>query len=658
MKELEIDIETQSDRDIKKCGVYAYADSPHFAVTLFSVSVDGGVVQLYDLTAGDVIPDEILNALIDESIIKRAFNVQFERVCLSKYLQVHYPEIFSGYSINEDTVYDYLNPRSWQCTMIHARYLGLPSSLAQVGEVLKLQQQKLTEGKALIKFFCVPYDYENGVPLFHNPANYPEKWELFKKYNIRDVESELEIDRRLSKYPIPDNIWEEFYLDQEINDRGIAVDMEFVEAALMLDGQAKAKLSADMRRLTGIENPNSVYQLLDWLEKQGYASDTLDKAKVKEMLKTAKEPVKTVLEIRQQLSKSSVKKYTAMQTAVCSDQRARGMFSFYGANRTGRFSGKIIQLQNLPQNHIPDLTDARNTVKYGYYDEVEMLYDDVPDTLSQLIRTAFVPRKGYKFVVADFSAIEARVIAWLAKEQWRMDVFRDGGDIYCASASHMFGVPVEKHGVNAHLRQKGKVAELACGYGGSVGAMKAMGGSEMGLSDAELKQIVDDWRAASPHIVDLWWSVDRAVKKAVKEKTTTATHGICFIYEKGFLFIELPSSRRLAYVKPKIGENKFGGESVYYRGIGANKKWDWLESYGPKFVENIVQAIARDLLFYAMQTLSHCFIVAHVHDEIIIEADKRLSVAAVCEQMARTPAWAKGLLLNADGYECEYYKKD
>lgn len=658
MKELEIDIETKSDRDIVKCGVYAYADSPHFAVTLFSVSVDGGVVQLYDLTAGDEIPSEILNALVDECIIKRAFNVQFERVCLSKYLRVHYPEIFSSYSIDEDTVHDYLSPRSWQCTMIHARYLGLPSSLAQVGEVLKLQQQKMTEGKALIKFFCVPYDYENGVPLFHNPADYPDKWKLFKKYNIRDVEAELEIDRRLSKYPVPDNIWEEFYLDQEINDRGIAVDMEFVEAALVLDGQAKEKLSADMRWLTGIENPNSVYQLLDWLEKQGYASDTLDKAKVKELLKTAKDPVKSVLEIRQQLSRSSVRKYTAMQTAVCFDHRARGMFSFYGANRTGRFSGKIIQLQNLPQNHIPDLTDARNTVKYGYYDEVEMLYDDVPDTLSQLIRTAFVPRKGYKFVVADFSAIEARVIAWLAGEKWVLDTFASGGDIYCATASRMFHCNVVKNGENGELRQKGKQATLSCSYGGSVGALKAMGAIENGMKEEELQPLVESWREANPNIVNLWWSVDRAVKKAVKEKTATTTHGIRFIYEKGFLFIELPSGRRLAYVKPKIGENKFGGESVTYMGIGNQKKWERIESYGPKFVENIVQAIARDLLFYAMQTLSHCFIVATVHDEIIIEADRRMSVEAVCEQMARIPAWANGLLLRADGYECEYYRKD
>lgn len=513
-------------------------------------------------------------------------------------------------------------------------------------------------GKGTYKVFCVPYDTINGVPQFHSPADYPDKWETFKTYNKRDVEAEMEIDRKLSRFPVHDFLWREFYLDQEINDRGILVDMELADAAITLDEQSKAKLTSEMQRLTGVENPNSVYQLLDWLEKQGYKSDSLGKAQVQELIKTAKEPVKSVLEMRLQLSKSSVKKYTAMKTAVCSDNRVRGMFSFYGASRTGRYCSKIVQLQNLPQNHIPDLTEAREIVKHGYHNEIEMLYDDVPDTLSQLIRTAFIPRLGKKFIVADFSAIEARVIAWLAGEEWRMQAFANGEDIYCASASKMFGVPVVKHGENGHLRQKGKVAELACGYGGSVGAMKAMGADSLGLSDAELKQIVTDWREASPHITDLWWSVDRAVKKAVKEKTTTETHGLIFSYESGFLFIKLPSGRRLAYAKPRIGENQFGGESVTYMGINAQKKWDRLESYGPKFVENVVQGIARDLLLYSMQTLSHCFIVGHVHDELIIEADRRMSVQAVCQQMARTPAWAEGLILRADGYECEYYKKD
>lgn len=658
MKELEIDIETKSNRDITKCGVYAYADSPYFDILLFSYSIDDDAVQVVDIANGEKIPDGILKALTDEAIIKRAFNVNFERVCLSRYIAKNFPAYFQNYSIKEDTVGNYLSPVNWHCTMIHCRTLGLPSSLAEVGKVLNLEQQKMAEGKALIKYFCVPYDTIDGIPQFHSPADAPEKWKVFKEYNKCDVEAELAIDRKLSKYPVPDFIWEEFYLDQEINDRGIAVDMELVEAAITLDAQAKAKLSEDMRRLTGIENPNSVYQLLDWLEQQEYSSDSLGKAQVKELLKTAKEPVRSVLEMRLQLSKSSVKKYTAMKTALCSDGRVRGMFSFYGASRTGRQSSKIIQIQNLPQNHITDLTEAREIIKYGYFDEIEMLYDDVPVTLSQLIRTAFVPRKGYKFIVADFSAIEARVIAWLSGEQWRMDAFAKGEDIYCASASQMFGVPVVKHGVNGHLRQKGKVAELACGYGGSVGAMKAMGGSDMGLSDDELKQIVTDWRNASPHITALWWDVDRAVKKAIKEKTSTETHGIKFTYESGFLFIKLPSGRRLAYVKPKIGENKFGGESVTYMEVGMSKKWERLESYGPKFVENIVQAIARDILFYSMKTLSHCFMVATVHDEIIIECDKRMSLEAVCEQMGRTPPWAKGLLLRADGYECEYYKKD
>ena len=653
-----IDIETKSDKDITKCGVYAYADSPYFDILLFAYSVDGQPVQVVDSASGEKLPTEILKALADEKTIKRAFNVNFERVCLSRYLQKNYPQYFQSYSINEDTVGDYLNPEGWQCTMIHSRTLGLPSSLAEVGTVLGIEQQKMSVGKTLIKFFCTPYDVADGVPQFHSPADYPDKWEIFKAYNKRDVEAEMEIDKKLSRFPVPDFLWEDFYLDQEINDRGILVDMELANAAITLDEQSKAKLTSEMQRLTGVENPNSVYQLLDWLEKQGYKSDSLGKAQVKELIKNAKEPVRSVLEMRLQLSKSSVKKYTAMKTAVCSDNRVRGMFSFYGASRTGRYCSKIVQLQNLPQNHIPDLTEAREIVKYGYHDEIEMLYDDVPDTLSQLIRTAFIPRPGMKFIVADFSAIEARVIAWLAGEEWRIKAFENGEDIYCASASKMFGVPVVKHGENGHLRQKGKVAELACGYGGSVGAMKAMGADSLGLSDTELKQIVTDWREASPHITDLWWSVDRAVKKAVKEKTTTETHGLTFSYESGFLFIELPSGRRLAYAKPRIGENQFGGESVTYMGINAQKKWDRLESYGPKFVENIVQGIARDLLMYSMHTLSHCFIVGHVHDEIIIEADRRMSVEEVCQQMARTPAWTEGLILRADGYECEYYKKD
>lgn len=653
-----IDIETRSDKDISKCGVYAYTDTPYFDILLFAYSIDGQPVQVVDTANGEEIPENVLAALADENVVKRAFNCNFERVCLSKYLRENYPQYFQSYSIDEDTVGDFLNPESWHCSMIHARTLGLPSSLAEVGKVLGIEQQKMTDGKALVKFFCVPYDTIDGVPQFHSPTDYPDKWEIFKAYNKRDVEAELEIDRKLSRFPVPDFIWQEFYLDQEINDRGILVDMQLVDKAINLDAKAKEELTAEVQKLTGVENPNSVYQLLDWLETQGYKSNSLGKTQVLELIKTAKEPVKSVLQMRLQLSKSSVKKYTAMKNTACSDNRARGMFSFYGASRTGRWAGRNVQLQNLPQNHLPDLTEARELVKYSSFDSIQMLYDDVPDTLSQLIRTAFIPRQGMKFIVADFSAVEARVIAWLAGEEWRMKAFANGEDIYCASASKMFGVPVVKHGENGHLRQKGKISELACGFGGSVGAMKAMGADSLGLSDTELKQIVTDWREASPHITELWWAVDRAVKKAVKEKTATKTHGLLFSYEAGFLFIRLPSGRRLAYAKPYIGKNKFGGESVTYMGINAQKKWDRLESYGPKFVENCVQGIARDLLMYSMQTLSQYFIVGHIHDEMIIECPKGTKLDEICQQMARTPDWAKGLLLRADGYECSFYKKD
>lgn len=651
-----IDIETKSDKDISKCGIYAYTDTPYFDILLFAYSIDGQPVQVVDMANGEEIPENVLAALVDENVIKKAFNVNFERVCLSKYLRKNYPQYFQSYSIDEDTVGDFLNPESWHCSMIHARTLGLPSSLAEVGKVLGIEQQKMTEGKALIKFFCVPYDTIDGVPQFHSPTDYPDKWEIFKAYNKRDVEAELEIDRRLSRFPVPDFLWKEFYLDQEINDRGILVDMQLADKAIGLDAKAKEELTAEVQKLTGVENPNSVYQLLDWLETQGYKSDSLGKTQVLELIKTAKEPVKSVLQMRLQLSKSSVKKYTAMKNTACSDNRARGMFSFYGASRTGRWAGRNVQLQNLPQNHLPDLTEARELVKYSSFEDIQMLYDDVPDTLSQLIRTAFIPRQGMKFIVADFSAIEARVIAWLAGEEWRMKAFANGEDIYCASASKMFGVPVVKHGENGHLRQKGKISELACGFGGSVGAMKAMGGAEM--SDAELKQLVTDWRTASPHIVQLWWDVENAAIKAVRDKTETETHGIHFSYESGFLFIKLLSGRRLAYVKPRIGENRFGGDSITYEGIGTGRKWERLETYSGKLVENIVQATARDLLFYSMQTLSQHFIVGHIHDEMIIECPKGTKLDEICQQMARTPDWAKGLLLRADGYECSFYKKD
>lgn len=950
MKTLSIDIESFSDVDLKKCGVYRYAESPAFEILLFGYSVDGGDVRVVDLACGEKIPAEIIAALSDENVTKWAFNAMFERVCLSRYLG------------------EWLEPEGWHCTMVWSATLGLPLSLESVGAALGLEKQKLTEGKDLIRYFCVPCKptKTNGRRTRNLPEHDTQRWELFKAYNFRDVEAEMQIQQRLSKFPVPDFVWEEYRLDQEINDRGIGVDMELVRQAIAMDEQSKAELSAAMQELTSLENPNSVQQMKQWLADNGLETESLDKKAVAGLLKDAPEPLKTVLSLRQQLAKSSVKKYTAMENAVCSDSRAHGMFQFYGANRTGRFcltgdhevltdkgwvrldewhggkiacwnpngeavsfqkanalnfpykgvmyeycdkrisqistpehkmyvkrryggewmvdtvenmecyrpsipftgyrqttsgmehsilrvlvmvqadgcfaddgsvllgftklrkverckmllravgitftyrvyeenprprhqfkiisrnvplwlrifrnktfdtwlfdesadvffdelvywdgyrsaknsiqyvtcnkqnadivqafahitgraaqlkvkdrreehpnwsvayvldiwltpknchevrnkpkkfqfegtvycaetstgffvvrrngrvwvtgnSGRLIQLQNLPQNHMPDLAQARALVRSGNYEALSLLYEDVPDTLSQLIRTAFVPQDGRKFIVADFSAIEARVIAWFAGERWRLKVFENGGDIYCASASQMFGVPVEKHGVNGHLRQKGKIAELALGYGGSVGALKSMGALEMGLTEEELQPLVDAWRNSNPMITQFWWEVDRAVKECIKKRLPTETHGIRFSYQSGMMFITLPSGRRLAYVKPRIGENIFGGESVTYMGVGGTKKWERLESYGPKFVENIVQATARDILCYAMQTLKNCAIVAHVHDELIIEADRRMSLAAVCEQMGRTPPWAKGLKLRADGYECEFYRKD
>ena len=544
--------------------------------------------------------------------------------------------------------------------MIWSAYMGLPLSLEGVGAVLGLEEQKLKEGKDLIRYFCVPCKPTkvNGGRTRNMPSDAPDKWELFKKYNKRDVEVEMSIQQKLSRFPVPDSVWDEYHIDQEINDRGILLDMDVVINAKKFDAFSKARLMGTLKDKTELENPNSVTQMKDWLISKGVETDSLDKKAVIELLKTVPSDVADVLKLRQQLAKSSVKKYQAMQNSVCADGRARGMFQFYGANRSGRWAGRIIQLQNLPQNHMTDLEDARDIVKSGDYELMNMLYDDVPDALSQLIRTAFIPKPGYKFCVSDFSAIEARVIAFLAKENWRMKVFKENGDIYCASASAMFHVPVEKHGVNGHLRQKGKIAELALGYGGSVGALTAMGALDMGLSEDELQPLVDSWRASNPNIVQFWWDVDRCVKTAIKQRTATETHGIRFIYQSGMLFIALPSGRRLCYVKPKIGENKFGGESVTYEGVGTNKKWERIESYGPKFVENIVQAISRDILCHALRTLSHCFIVGHVHDELIIETPMDADLNAICEQMGRTPKWIDGLLLRADGYETAFYKKD
>ena len=776
---LSLDLETFSDVDLQKCGVYKYAQSPNFEILLFGVSVNGGEVVVYDLAQGDTVSMKIVEALTDDTVTKWAYNAAFERICLSVWLQRNYPAYFHSYSINEDTVGDYLDPSAWKCSMIWAAYMGLPLSLAGAGTVLGLEEQKLKEGKDLIRYFCVPCKPTkvNGGRTRNLPEHDMEKWNTFIFYNKRDVEVEMSIQDRLKKFPVPDFVWDEYHLDQEINDRGIALDMAVVENAIAFDAKSKAELAEKMQKLTDLDNPNSVVQMKQWLLDNGLEMDSLGKKEVAQAVKTAPkelvevlllrqqlskssvkkyqamqnavcedgrargmfqfyganrsgrwagrmiqlqnlpqnhmpdleqarelvesgnydamellyddipdtlsqlirtafvprpgmkkevaQAVKTapkelveVLLLRQQLSKSSVKKYQAMQNAVCEDGRARGMFQFYGANRSGRWAGRMIQLQNLPQNHMPDLEQARELVESGNYDAMELLYDDIPDTLSQLIRTAFVPRPGMKFVVADFSAIEARVLSHLAKENWRTEVFANNGDIYCASASAMFGVPVEKHGVNGNLRQKGKIAELALGYGGSVGALKAMGALDMGLDEEELQPLVDSWRAANPNIVRFWWEVDRCVKETVKKRVPTETHGIRFIYQSGMLFIKLPSGRQLSYVKPRMGENRFGGESVTYEGVGGTKKWERIESYGPKFVENIVQAISRDILAHSMRTLSHCFICGHVHDELIIECSMGVSLDAICEQMGRTPAWIPGLLLRADGYECSFYKKD
>lgn len=646
MKNLSIDLETYSSADISKSGVYRYCEAPDFEILLFAYSADGAPVQSVDLAHGEALPKEIRAALEDPTVTKWAFNASFERICLSRWLGLS-----SG---------TYLDPSQWCCSMVWSAYLGLPLSLAGVGAVLKLEKQKLEAGRYLIRYFCQPCapTKVNGGRMRNRPEDAPEKWALFKSYNLRDVETELAIQQKLARFPVPDFVWDEYHLDQKINDRGIRLDLSLVENAIRMDTLSRAELTEQMQRLTILENPNSVKQLKTWLTERGLEVESLGKKEVSALLRDAPPELAEVLLLRRQLAKNSVRKYQAMQNCVCADGRVHGMFMFYGANRTGRFSGRLVQLQNLPQNHMSDLEQARALVRKGDYDTLQMLYDSVPDVLSELIRTAFVPYDGGKFIVADFSAIEARVIAWLAGEQWRLDVFKNGGDIYCASASQMFHVPVVKHGINGHLRQKGKIAELALGYGGSVGALKAMGALEMGLSEAELKPLVDAWRGSNPNIVRLWWEVDEAVKETISDKAASETHGIRFEYESGFLFITLPSGRRLAYVKPRIEENRFGGESVTYEGVGGTKKWERLESYGPKFVENIVQAVSRDILCHAMKTLRCCSIVAHVHDELIIEADTAVSLNAVCEQMSRTPPWAKGLILRADGYETQFYKKD
>lgn len=649
IKELSIDLETYCEVDLRKSGVYSYAEDDSFEILLLAVSVDNGPVTVYDLTKENL-PDQILHALVNDSIIKWAFNASFERICLSNWLKKHHPKLLSE---------GFLSPNSWRCSMVWSAYLGLPLSLEGVGTVLKLKEQKLKEGGDLIRYFCLPCKPTkiNGGRKRNFPHHAPDKWAAFINYNKRDVEVELAIKDKLRNHPVPDFLWEEYHQDQNINDRGIGIDVDFVKAAITIDEESKSKIQEELKELTGLENPNSVLQMIGWLREHGVTTNSLDKKAVKELLKVVDAKTTKVLKLRQQAAKSSVSKYQAMVNCVCLDGRARGMFQFYGANRTGRWAGRLVQLQNLPQNHLPDLKEARDLFKTGDLEATDLLYG-TQDTLSQLIRTAFVPSDGKKFIVCDFSAIEARVLSHLAGEKWRSMVFEQGKDIYCMSASQMFGVPVEKHRHNADLRQKGKIAELACGYGGAVGALKAMGAIDMGLDEQELQPLVDSWRQANPNIVLFWWDVDKAVKTAVKYQKQTETHGIQFKVRKGMLFITLPSGRKLAYVKPKMGENQFGGESVTYEGTGTAKRWERLESYGPKFVENIIQAISRDILAYSMKQLKDFRIVGHVHDEIIIECDQSQNLEQIATLMGKAPYWMPDINLRADGYECLFYQKD
>ena len=644
MRRIHCDIETFSSVDLTKCGVYKYAEGEDFEILLFGVSVDGGPVVVYDLASGEELPANIKEALTDPSVIKTAHNANFERVCLSRLLDL--------------PPHTYLPPRQWRCTMTWAAYMGLPLSLKGVGSVLGLDKQKMDEGKDLIRYFCVPCapTKANKGRTRNRPEDAPEKWELFVSYNKRDVEVEMQIEEKLTRFPVPDEVWEQYWLSEGINDRGIGVDMELVENAIRIDGEVREELKRKMKRITELENPNSVQQLLGWLGENGVEAESMGKKNVKKLIEEQEGEVREALLLRQQLAKSSVKKYVAMENAVCADGRIRGCFMFYGANRTGRFSGRLVQLQNLPQNHLSDLGEARELVRQGNLDALRLLYSDIPDTLSQLIRTAFIASPGNLLYVADFSAIEARVIAWLAGEQWRIDAFANGEDIYCASASQMFGVPVEKHGQNAELRQKGKISELALGYGGSVGALRSMGAIEMGLAEEELQPLVSAWRTASPNIVRFWWAVDRAAKQAVFQKEKAKVGNLTFRYESGFLFITLPSGRDLAYVKPRKGQNKFGEDAITYEGVGGTKKWERLETYGPKLVENIVQGISRDILCYAMSSLREKKICMHIHDELVIEGQENLE--EICEIMGRTPPWAEGLNLRADGYLTPWYKKD
>lgn len=637
-RRLFIDIETSSTTDLSKAGVYRYAESKDFQILLFAFSFDGDPVDVIDMKHFEALPDFLIEAILDPDVIKVAHNAAFERICLSRY--------FRDLGMLDD--YEFLDPEDWQCSMIHAATLGLPLSLDQLSQVLNLERPKLKEGRALIKMFCSgPVENED-----------PEKWQLFKEYNRRDVEAEIEIEQRLIKFPVRASIWTEYQLDQKINDSGVLVDINLATNALEISESAKESLLKRLQEMTGLENPNSPSQMKEWLHKQDLPTDTLNQKAMKALMEKASDKVRTVLELRNQLAMASVKKYEAMLNSACSDGRIRGMFQFYGAIRTGRYSGRIVQLQNLPRNKMPDLKEARSLVADKNIQALEMLYDDIPDTLSQLIRTALIAPEGKDFIVADFSAIEARVLSWLAEEEWRQAVFKENGDIYCETASRMFKVPVVKHGVNGDLRQKGKQAELACGYGGSVGAMKAMGALDFGMKEEELKPLVDSWREANPKIVKYWWAVDAAIKKAIRTKQPVFLKNLVFSCTSGILFIQLPSARSLAYPKPRIETNEYGTESVTYMGLGLNKKWERLESYGPKFVENITQAISRDLLMNAMSNCRNYKIVAHVHDEIIVEADPSISVETICQKMCELPSWANGLVLNAEGYRTPFYCKD
>jgi len=664
MKTLNIDIETFSSYDLKKCGVYKYTEASDFEVLLFGYAIDSGAINVVDLAAGETIPANVLNALTDDTVQKWAFNANFERVCLSRYLRDMGisldPFADNHHSAEVLGLAKYLNPDSWRCTMIWSAYLGMPLSLEGVGAVLGLEKQKLTSGKELIRYFCSPCKptASNGQRTRNTGEHAPDKWEAFISYNTRDIESEMSIQQKLANFPVPDIIWDEYQLDQQINDRGVALDLTLVQNAIAADDRSRTELLQKMQQLTDLDNPNSVAQMKNWLAENGLETDTLGKKAVTEMLKTAPDELGEVLALRQQLAKSSVKKYTAITNVVCADNRARGMFQFYGANRTGRWAGRLIQLQNLPQNHLLDLAEARALVRLGEFDALDMLYRSVPSMLSELIRTAFVPKAGCKLIVADFASIERVVLAWFAGEQWVLDAYSAKQDLYIATASQMFNVPAAEIDKKSPLRQKGKVADLACGYGGSVGALKAMGALDMGLAEEELQPLVNAWRSANPKIVRFWWALDRAAKEAVMDRTFTETHGIQFNCKSGMLFITLPSSRQLSYVKPKIGINSFGSDCVTYMGVGTTKKWERIETYGPKIAENVVQAASRDVLAYAMQTLRNCEIVLHVHDEICIEADPRMSTEVVCQQMSRVPPWAQGLPLRVEGFECDFYQKD